>query len=82
MPSHGCSGKIPGVRKVEKTMSKAIWPTLEIVNAAPLRMVKIWWDTLPKRPVTDEQEAILERVAVICEAHGLVDADGKIKETA
>jgi len=60
-------------------MSKIIWPTLEIVDGAPLWMVKIWWDTLPKKPDNEAQEAILERVAIICEAHGLVDANGRMK---
>lgn len=57
-----------------------IWPSLETVNAAPLWLVRQWWKDLPKRSRNEKEEAVLERIAIIIESAGLVDADGKLKE--
>jgi hypothetical protein len=62
--------------------SGVVWPTPEVIDSAPLWLVRQFWKDLPKRPENEKQEQILERIAIICEAHGLVDADGNLKEIA
>ena len=59
-----------------------VWPTLEVVNAAPLWMVRQWWKDLPKKPTNEKEEVVLERIAIICESAGLVMVNGKLKEIA
>lgn len=58
--------------------SSVYWPTLQEINEMGEWALRIMWRSLPRRPANDEQRDVLERLAVRCEALGMVGADGEL----
>jgi len=51
------------------------------IDAAPESVLAIWWRSLPA-PQNDEEKDVVERLAIRCEALGMVDASGKLLDTS
>lgn len=56
----------------------AYWPTREEIDDMGERALQVLWRSLPLA-TNDEQRDTLERLAIRCEALGLVDARGQLR---